>query len=86
MVDPQWTDWLTNMACHALQVKNGVDVILLGGSTAEWPSLTPQERLDLLQAWRAAIDALPDHDEYGTVCTELSTQTVFEYTQTDVLT
>jgi len=32
---------------------------LLGGSTAEWPSLTADERLALLSAWRSAIDALP---------------------------
>ena len=28
------------------------------GSTAEWPSLTATERLDLLSAWRSAIDNL----------------------------
>lgn len=41
-----------------LSVANGVDVILLGGSTAEWPSLTKVERLTLLKAWRAAVDNL----------------------------
>ena len=34
----------------------GVDVILLGGSTAEWSSLTADERLSLLVAWRRALD------------------------------
>ena len=41
-----------------LSVQNGVDVILLGGSTAEWPSLTTEERLSLLKAWRTAVDSL----------------------------
>ena len=41
--------------CARLQ---GVDVILLGGSTAEWPSLTSEERLDLLSAWRRALDSI----------------------------
>ena len=39
-------------------VESGVNVILLGGSTAEWPSLTRDERLNLLKAWRAAVDDL----------------------------
>ena len=39
-------------------VDSGVNVILLGGSTAEWPSLTRDERLNLLKAWRAAVDDL----------------------------
>ena len=39
-------------------VDSGVNVILLGGSTAEWPSLTQQERLELLKAWRTAVDSL----------------------------
>ena len=43
-----------------LSSANGVDVILLGGSTAEWPSLTSEERLSLLKAWRSAVDNL-DH-------------------------
>jgi N-acetylneuraminate lyase len=42
-----------------LCAKSQVDVVLLGGSTAEWPSLTADERLALLSAWRAAIDVLP---------------------------
>ena len=41
-----------------LSVQNGVDVILLVGSTAEWPSLTTEERLSLLKAWRTAVDSL----------------------------
>lgn len=37
----------------------GTDTVILGGSTGEWPSMTTQERLDTLAAWRSAIDALP---------------------------
>ena len=36
----------------------GVEIVLLGGSTGEWPSLSADERLGLLKAWRAAT-ALP---------------------------
>ena len=35
-----------------------VDVLLLGGSNGEWPSLTTEERLSLLHAWAAARGAL----------------------------
>lgn len=45
------------MAANAARA--GVDVLLLGGSNGEWPSLTVDERLQLLSAWRAALDALP---------------------------
>ena len=40
-------------------VQQGVDTIILGGSTGEWPSMTSNERLACLHAWRAALDALP---------------------------
>ena len=46
-------------AYASLSADSGVDVILLGGSTAEWPSLTASERLEILAAWRAAVDKLP---------------------------
>lgn len=67
MVDPVFTPYHNNgtlnlaavPAYASLCVRNGVDVVLLGGSTAEWPSLTPTERLDLLSAWRSALDAIP---------------------------
>jgi N-acetylneuraminate lyase len=67
MVDPVFTPYYANGTINVdvipayleLTIKNGVDVILLGGSTAEWPSLTADERLALLGAWRKAIDAVP---------------------------
>lgn len=67
MVDPVFTPYHANGSVNLevvpayaqLCAKNRVDVVLLGGSTAEWPSLTADERLALLSAWRAAIDALP---------------------------
>lgn len=67
LVDPVFTPYFSNGTVNLgvipayldLSVKNEVDVILLGGSTAEWPSLTADERLALLSAWRSAIDALP---------------------------
>ena len=37
----------------------GTSTIILGGSTGEWPSMTTDERISTLIAWRAAIDALP---------------------------
>ena len=43
-----------------LSSESGVDTILLGGSTAEWPSLSTEERLDILSAWRTAVDKLPE--------------------------
>merc|ERR1719261_791277 len=67
MVDPVFTPYHSNGSVNLgvvpayarLSVANGVDVVLLGGSTAEWPSLTATERLDLLSAWRKALDAIP---------------------------
>lgn len=67
MVDPVFTPYYANRSVNLeviptyakLCVKNEVDVVLLGGSTAEWPSLTSEERLDLLSAWRKALDAFP---------------------------
>lgn len=68
MVDPVFTPYFENgtvnydviPAYARLGAKNGVDVVLLGGSTAEWPSLTADERLNLLSVWRKAIDDLPE--------------------------
>jgi len=37
----------------------GADEILLGGSTGEWPSLSVDERLSLLDAWIEALDKYP---------------------------
>ena len=37
----------------------GTDTVILGGSTGEWPSMTTEERIATLVAWRAALDALP---------------------------
>lgn len=33
----------------------GTDTIILGGSTGEWPSMTSDERLDVLWAWRSTF-------------------------------
>jgi len=35
------------------------DTVILGGSTGEWPSLSSDERLAALRAWRKALDKLP---------------------------
>jgi len=67
LVDPVFTPYFDNgtvnlgviPAYARLSVKNQVDVVLLGGSTAEWPSLTSEERLSLLVAWRSALDSIP---------------------------
>lgn len=40
-------------------VQQGVDTIILGGSTGEWPSMTSDERVATLHAWRTALDSLP---------------------------
>jgi hypothetical protein len=40
----------------------GTDTIILGGSTGEWPSMTSEERVDVLRAWRTAVDALQPGD------------------------
>ncbi len=69
MVDPVFTPYFPNgtvdygqVPLYAqLCVDNGVDVVLLGGSTAEWSSLTTDERLGLLRAWREALDNI----DYG---------------------
>ena len=45
-------------AMAAAAVAREVDVLLLGGSNGEWPSLTTEERLSLLHAWAAALGAL----------------------------
>jgi hypothetical protein len=34
---------------------NGVDMVILQGTTGEWPALTIDERLELAGAWRAAV-------------------------------
>ena len=39
--------------------ESGTHTIILGGSTGEWPSLTSVERVQVLQAWRDAVDNLP---------------------------
>lgn len=49
-VIPAYAAWTT---------KAGTHTIILGGSTGEWPSMTSKERIDVLTAWRAAIDKLP---------------------------
>merc|ERR1719463_958080 len=66
-VDPVFTPYYDNgtvnldviPAYARLCVKSNVDVVLLGGSTAEWPSLTSDERLALLSAWRTALNTIP---------------------------
>ena len=66
LVDPVFTPYFENGTVALgeipkyaeLCIKNGVTVVLLGGSTAEWSSLTAAERLDLLSAWRASLDAI----------------------------
>ena len=35
----------------------GIDIVLLGGTTDEWASLSVDERIALAQAWRAAVPA-----------------------------
>ncbi len=45
-------------AMAAAAAARDVDVLLLGGSNGEWPSLTTEERLSLLHAWAAALGAL----------------------------
>jgi N-acetylneuraminate lyase len=70
LVDPVFTPYYNNRSVNyevipkylQLSVQNEVDVILLGGSTAEWPSLTADERLTLLSVWRKAIDQLDVKD------------------------
>ena len=55
LVDPVFTGYYNNGTINYeiipkyldLSLASGVDVILLGGSTAEWPSLTAPERLKL---------------------------------------
>lgn len=67
LVDPVFTPYTPNGSVNLAMVpayarlseRNGVDVVLLGGSTGEWPSLTADERLDLLSAWRAALNGIP---------------------------
>jgi N-acetylneuraminate lyase len=68
LVDPVFTGYYPNGTVNYeiipkyldLSLASGVDVILLGGSTAEWPSLTAPERLKLLSEWRKAVNALPN--------------------------
>jgi len=48
-VIPAYANFTTSM---------GTDTIILGGSTGEWPSLTSEERILCLKAWRAALDEL----------------------------
>jgi len=65
-VDPALTPYFPNASLNVALVptlalncvKNGVDVVLLGGSNGEWPSQTHQERLLLLAAWTTALKAL----------------------------
>jgi len=67
LVDPVFTAYNSNGSINLniipqylnMSIASGVDIILLGGSTAEWPSLTAEERLNILIAWRGAIDQLP---------------------------
>ena len=67
LVDPVFTGYYPNGTVNYetipdylnLSLRSGVDIILLGGSTAEWPSLTADERLSLLSHWRNAVNALP---------------------------
>ena len=67
-VDPVFTpykaDGSVNFAAipdlAAYSESQGVEIVLLGGSTGEWPSLSPDERLGLLKAWRAATKYVPE--------------------------
>ena len=69
IVDPVFTPYYQNGSVNYevipayldLCIKSDVDIVLLGGSTAEWPSLTSEERLLLLSAWRNAVDDLPSN-------------------------
>ena len=36
----------------------GASVVLLGGSTGDWPCLSVEERIDRLKAWTSALDAM----------------------------
>ena len=68
-IDPAFTPYTIDGAVNyaaipamaAIAARAGVDVLLLGGSNGEWPSLTLDERLRLLAAWRAALDGLPSN-------------------------
>lgn len=67
VVDPALTPYFPNNtlnlgavpAMTAAMVAAGVDVVLLGGSNGEWPSLSVPERLALLHAWAAAVAGAP---------------------------
>eukprot|EP00040_Diaphanoeca_grandis_P042996 m.266620 g.266620 ORF g.266620 m.266620 type:complete len:327 (-) comp68442_c0_seq1:22-1002(-) len=38
-----------------LAIREGMDVVLIGGTTDEWPSLAVSERLKIAAAWRKAV-------------------------------
>jgi len=70
LVDPVFTSFSTEGALDLEPVQayanwthtGGTDTIILGGSTGEWPSLSTDERLTVLKAWREALDALPTRE------------------------
>lgn len=39
----------------ALAKKQSVDVVLIGGTTDEWPSLTVDERVEIATKWRKEV-------------------------------
>eukprot|EP00041_Stephanoeca_diplocostata_P011483 m.190368 g.190368 ORF g.190368 m.190368 type:complete len:344 (-) comp18557_c0_seq1:129-1160(-) len=65
--DPVFTPFFSNGSVNLAVIpayakytaENGTDTIILGGSTGEWPSMTSVERINVLTAWRTAVDALP---------------------------
>jgi N-acetylneuraminate lyase len=67
VVDPALTPYYPNTSVNlgvvpamvAAAVAAGIDVVLLGGSNGEWPSLSVPERLALLRAWASACKGTP---------------------------
>lgn len=65
-VDPVLTPYFPNGTLNLALVpalaqaciQSGVDIVLLGGSNGEWPSLSVEERLQLLAAWSAALKSM----------------------------
>jgi len=74
--DPVFTPFTANGSLNLTAVpeyakyttEQGTNTIILGGSTGEWPSMTTDERIQTLRAWRAALDALdPSISPHGRV-------------------
>lgn len=65
-IDPVFTPFATDGSVNTAVVpamaawckKMGADVILLGGSTGNWPAMTADERITLLKAWKTALTAM----------------------------